>query len=425
MKFVVGILTSSNEKLLKVSYNSVVNQVNHNIDYKIMIVVNSLNKTYYNDVCKEFEDYDVNIIETESNGKPGKGHNSVIHLFKKQILYDYLILLDGDDFLYPSAFEQLDKCFKKQEKIDMLVLKSTNKLKYFDSNEADLFDIHLNNNFYVNCKPTVEYKIYPWSEEHMQLSNFTRDSLCTPFRLFLIHRNVFNYFCEDLYHEECKLYDDYLMFLYFIELSNHKNLNCFIIPATYIYLYNGLNINSTTFNTKEENDILYYKKLTDRFNNSIKFLGNSWDLTKLRTLYISDKYEENLKYDIDLEKKNIKMNYNYNKFITSKNTIFIKNNTLYILQQLIDSYHNMAQICYENKLYIDSLKYSLFFNTHHINNTFISFIIIYSIHKLYQTNISNYHVELFKKHVTNAKVFIQYHNIEYLNNYCKAIQQLE
>ena len=47
---------------------------------------------------------------------------------------DIVILLDGDDFLYPSALEQLSKCFKKQKKIDMLVLKSTDKLKYLEEN---------------------------------------------------------------------------------------------------------------------------------------------------------------------------------------------------------------------------------------------------------------------------------------------------
>ena len=57
------------------------------------------------------------------------GHNSVIKLFKNRIQYDYMLLLDGDDFLYPSALEQLEKCFKIHTHIDMISLKSTDKLK--------------------------------------------------------------------------------------------------------------------------------------------------------------------------------------------------------------------------------------------------------------------------------------------------------
>ena len=58
-KFLITLLSSSNEKLLKLVYNTVLNQKNHNLDYTIIIVVNSLNKDYYNDVCKEFETYNV------------------------------------------------------------------------------------------------------------------------------------------------------------------------------------------------------------------------------------------------------------------------------------------------------------------------------------------------------------------------------
>ena len=56
-------------QLLKLSYNSIVSQVNHNLDY-IVIIINSLNSNYINEVKSEFVDYNIDIIETESNGKP-------------------------------------------------------------------------------------------------------------------------------------------------------------------------------------------------------------------------------------------------------------------------------------------------------------------------------------------------------------------
>ena len=138
-KFLLCILTSSNEKLLKISYESALNQNNHNLDYTIIIIVNSLNPEYYHNVCEEFKNIDVEIIETESNGRPGKGHNSVINVFKNRIQYDSMLLLDGDDFLYPSALEQLEKCFKSEGHIDMITLKSTDKLKYMDNDDLDFF----------------------------------------------------------------------------------------------------------------------------------------------------------------------------------------------------------------------------------------------------------------------------------------------
>ena len=111
---VIFILTNNNEKLLKVVYNTVLKQKNHNFTYNIIIVVNSLNQNYYHDVSKEFENIDVEIIETKSNGRPGMGHNSCINLFKIRKEYNYMIMIDGDDFLYPYALNQLNKCFKKK-----------------------------------------------------------------------------------------------------------------------------------------------------------------------------------------------------------------------------------------------------------------------------------------------------------------------
>ena len=138
------------------------------------------------------------------------------------------------------------------------MLKSTDKIKYIENNNYDLLDINLNNNFSISTKTYVDYKLYPWNKEHIQLSNFYNNSLCTPLRLFLLNRNIFNYINYDLYHNECSLYDDYLMFLYYVRLSQINDLECYIIPGKYIYLYNNINIDSQTNNSKE-NDMIYYE----------------------------------------------------------------------------------------------------------------------------------------------------------------------
>lgn len=47
------------------------------------------------------------VVITESNGKPGKGHQSVLDYFSEQEEYDYLIKIDGDDFLLSGAHERI------------------------------------------------------------------------------------------------------------------------------------------------------------------------------------------------------------------------------------------------------------------------------------------------------------------------------
>jgi hypothetical protein len=424
-KFLLCILTSSNEKLLKVSYNSALNQVNHNLNYTIVIIVNSLDTSYYNSVCEEFKNIDVEIIQTLSNGKPGMGHNSVINLFKNRLQYDYMLLLDGDDFLYPSALEQLSKCFKKQKKIDMLVLKSTDKLKYLDENNSDFFDINLNNNFIISSKIYVEHKLYPWNNQHMGLSNFFENSLCTPIRLFLLNRTFFNYYTNELFHNECKLYDDYLTFLYFVRASANPNLNCYIIPGKYIYLYNSININSVTHNTNDENDMIYYNELKSEFSDILQIFNYKWDLTQLPTLYISHKYDVNYTYEIHEDQYNISMNINYKNICNDPNYIYLKKNGINIINKLIQSYYDICEINFMNSNYEKSLFYASFFNQHNITNAYISFIILFSIHILHSKTIDTSNINLFKKHINPSLIFVNFYNLQNLKSYIEFVKKIE
>ena len=95
VKYLVGILCSSNIQLLKESFFSVLNQ-NGFDDYEIMIIVNTLSEEFYQDVMYEFGKHNYaklrKIVRTESNGSPGKGHNSVLKIFYKDYRYDNLII---------------------------------------------------------------------------------------------------------------------------------------------------------------------------------------------------------------------------------------------------------------------------------------------------------------------------------------------
>ena len=80
MKVLSIILTSSKYKLLLRCIDSVIKQYPVNFDYDIVINVNTKNQEYFKKVSIEIPKIYNNliIIQTESNGYPGKGHNSCL-----------------------------------------------------------------------------------------------------------------------------------------------------------------------------------------------------------------------------------------------------------------------------------------------------------------------------------------------------------
>jgi hypothetical protein len=115
----VVLLASSNIIGLRESFTSASNQQNVPFEYEVHIVVNTLNESFYNHVQQEFSQ-ETTIVRTESNGSPGKGHTSVLHYFKRQPRFEYLVAVDGDDLLYPSALFRIGHYI--QYKPDVLFL---------------------------------------------------------------------------------------------------------------------------------------------------------------------------------------------------------------------------------------------------------------------------------------------------------------
>ena len=134
--FLITLLTSSNSKLLKLSYNTIIKQ-QLTILIILLLLLLIIDKNYYQEVYNEFKNIDVEIIETESNGKPGMGYNSLFEIFRKK-QYDYLI--DGDDFLYPYAYHQLSKILQSKNP-DILVLQGNDILSWYNdsTNSTDIF----------------------------------------------------------------------------------------------------------------------------------------------------------------------------------------------------------------------------------------------------------------------------------------------
>lgn len=318
-KFLITLLTSSNSKLLKLVYNSIINQKNHYINYTIVIVVNSKNKSYYNEVCEEFTNIDIEIIETQSNGKPGMGHNSLFKVFKNKPQYDYLIPIDGDDFLYPYALHQLSKSIISHNP-DILVLQGNDLLSFYNDSLCST-DIYLNNCFYLIKQDEYPDNKWKFNNKNLNIDPFEQDYFITPIRLILCSRNIFKLNISKYYCEDSNVIDDYLFYLHFINIYINKLLNVYIINSNHIYLYNDLSITSVHHTLDLSDDYKYIRNYKHLFSSIIEFFKDKWDVLKLPFIYIEPPFTE--KYN----NYNVVNNYiqicDYNLYLENINTKYI------------------------------------------------------------------------------------------------------
>ena len=120
-KFLVGILTTRDAEKAKRCIDS----VNSN-KVDIVVIVNSPDPEYLKKVEESCAGY--TIIQTECNGTPGKGKNSVLDYFIENN-YDYLLPIDGDDFYTKGAVNQIVRYTNLLEDVDVLG-QLNNKMSY-------------------------------------------------------------------------------------------------------------------------------------------------------------------------------------------------------------------------------------------------------------------------------------------------------
>jgi len=338
-KFLITILSSSNEKLLKLVYETIVNQNNHNLNYTIVIVVNSINPIYYSNVCKEFENINVEIIQTQSNGKPGMGHNSVFKIFHSKNTYDYLINIDGDDFLYPYALHQLSKCFDNNTNPDCICIYGNDTIRDYNS-PFDKSDIYLSNHFYLRMGYNIPKQ---FSESDLLKNPFTYDitkGVQTIIRFIMCSRKFVNSnLNNDLYCEKCYILDDYRFYLNFIDNILTKNMNGLIINSDHIYLYNNINHNSVSKvnHSKFTSD---YKEIINYLDDFIhlKFLIEDWNLSFINYEHLTPVFKE----DLEL------VNNNNGSHSINKDNLETKKNYIYLINFANKIALNYYKLCISN-----------------------------------------------------------------------------
>jgi hypothetical protein len=303
MKILVSLLTSNRLDLLSLSYNSVIQQQNHTLDFDVVIIVNSKNPQYIHDVKNKFNEMSCKIVETESNGYPGKGHNSVLMHFKEHIEYDYCLMLDGDDFLYPRAFSRLSHYLCYNPDVLFLCFHDNIKNNIFP-HEVDVPHITIEQKiilFYNITRTTVSM----WHEiKGKNPFQYNINDLNSPARPFLFSRKSIIY--DIFYDENMKLYDDFIVFMKCFEHSKLGNLKVFGLFDSDIYLYNLLPTEnaSTKYNNDSKNN--YSVRENENFN-FIKSIKNKyltlkdWNLKNFPTLELDQMNETD----------NFKIKYNF------------------------------------------------------------------------------------------------------------------
>lgn len=248
VRFLVGILCTSNIRLLHESFNSVVNQENYD-DYHIFIIINTLDEVFYQDVIREFG-YNKHaklkkIIRTESNGSPGKGHNSVLDIFYKNYIYDYLIKLDGDDFLFPCALERIHNVQTSQNN-DIITLIGNCSITNTSVKCDKICELNTDTNTPVlNYNVSLGFNIQEVSNISRIDPEFNTLTSGTPLRLLCMNRKILDKY-KKLYNEEMyKCVDIEYCIIFYKELHN-PDYKITHLSDAYIYLYNGVNDDSVT-----------------------------------------------------------------------------------------------------------------------------------------------------------------------------------
>ena len=257
VKYLVGILCSSNVRLLKESFLSVLNQTEYD-DYEIMIIINTLNEEFYQDVMYEFGKNNYTklrkIIRTESNGSPGKGHNSVLQTFYKDYRYDNLIMLDGDDFLFPNAIQRINNV-RTAENSDVISLYGNTKILMNNAKYHKLKnDFHSPTSTY-NLQ--FYYKVYE-CKNIISLNDEFNTTLATPGRLICVNRKILSKYIQ-LYDERMYIYDDFMTTVLLYKEDKNPTFNITHLSDSYIYLYNAVNEESVSYKYTTTIESDYYK----------------------------------------------------------------------------------------------------------------------------------------------------------------------
>lgn len=250
VKLLVVALTTSDINRLKRCLYSIQHQIpvreaGIEIVPDIHVIVNTQNKTYASEVQQELgHEYPVTV--TVSDGTPGTGKNSVFDYFRSLgKKYDYLFQVDGDDILYPTAFQELARFFAEHwdvvsfQSMDWL---STNRAE--NMNHIALKDnvwLHTWGDQQVNLREIAQFK-YATDPDFGK----TGERIFTPGTSMVLSGKFLRKYPHIRHTNQIKLFEDYYFYLHLFALHCKGEIKMCHINNSYIYMYDRTNENSVS-----------------------------------------------------------------------------------------------------------------------------------------------------------------------------------
>lgn len=190
----------------------------------VHVMCNSQNIKYFSEL--RHSDIDVPIYYSESNGTPGCGKQSVIEHFLNSD-YDYLLQIDGDDFLYPAGYDLITK-YLEEHSPDVLGL----------LNEDILIDQNV-----FSCWKDFDFSAVTqtFSQDMQSMSQYFRDIFstirqqgCVFHRILCLSRKAAS---TVIWNDQLPGTEDILLSAQLKLLHLQGKLNYHLVESSDIYLY--------------------------------------------------------------------------------------------------------------------------------------------------------------------------------------------
>lgn len=262
------ILTSSDLESLKVHNSEEWTEIPKK---DTVIVINTLDKEYEQKAKQYCQEEGIEHYITESNGRPGKGKNSVFDLFLKSD-NDYCVLIDGDDLITPHGLWLYKQIAKLKSPPDAIGLKKQVSIRYIDDvlyhlnpftvNFKELLKIDWRKEFYKDSRlsKTKAHRFGDYYRRYYQQQQKYSEPNEIHSRVVWFSKKA----AQFKFNENIKIGEDTLQMLVLKHEALTNNLKFLINvedPCTYIYdeRSNGI-VLKTTENGKNHNWMGVYLK---------------------------------------------------------------------------------------------------------------------------------------------------------------------
>jgi len=268
-ELLVGILTSGKPEKLERCLQS----VNYNSSpHKQIVICNTQNSDYVSQAFNLSKKYGFDFLETESNGTPGKGKNSLLDYFVSTDC-EYLFPVDADDYILPFAIDILSSVIEKNRP-DAVCLVGGDVLK--ENGQYIKFPL-IKEKSWVRNFFTVRNKTNKKNQTELIKKYFsvllnTSEKNEGLNRLILLHRDIANRY---KYDEKLLISEDVL---YHINLKN-QNIKYMALESNSIYVYDisdeGIVVETIKENLMEKNISYFLKQCKQISTESLDYVDLS------------------------------------------------------------------------------------------------------------------------------------------------------